>query len=541
MPAFAQSFSPRAALAPAAAGVLALAFAYAWAAFAWQAGLASFADDSVSYLVLAQVFSPWREASLPVAEAFVREAFYPPLFPLLLAVLGAAHDIGYAHLITAGLLAACVPVAYLLGARWLGERWAALGAVGAFALLPSNWIHIKGILSEPLYCLLLLATLLALEADQSERRWRVGAALAMAALALTRTAGLVLVVAYALWALTRRDCPLRARLRALAPALVAFTTFAVWIAWRPAGTADANLEHVLDRLQALHGETDALAALLGGFRAQIGSIAEAWTSALILFWVEGAPARVVLAGAVGLAALAGLVQRIAEGRADGWIMAAYLATYVAWPFHDQMTRFLFPALPVLVLYAFLAVAAAMRRIRRPALAGQGLLAVLMLSLALPALAFIHQRANAPERSVEITDWYRTPDLDEARWRARIHLDLMADMDAIRGLTGSQQRVMWVVPSYLALLAERRGVPAPPAGLTPDAYRRAVQAAAPDYVFLSRYHPRDTLREVAWQTGTRALAGRFEVVHARRLQGSDELASVLLKTATGVAARARKQP
>jgi len=62
-----------------------LVFAAACTAFVWQPGLASFADDSVSYLVIAQVFSPWQSASPPVADAFVREAFYPPLFPLALA------------------------------------------------------------------------------------------------------------------------------------------------------------------------------------------------------------------------------------------------------------------------------------------------------------------------------------------------------------------------------------------------------------------------------------------------------------------------
>jgi hypothetical protein len=256
--------------------------------------------------------------------------------------------------------------------------------------------------------------------------------------------------------------------------------------------------------------------------------------------VEGAALRVALAGAVGIAALAGLTMRIAQGKADGWMMAAYLATYVVWPFHDQMTRFVFPALPVLVLYAFLAVSAAMHALRRPALLGQGVLALLIASLAVPALAFIHQRANAAGRVAEMTDWYRTPDLDEARRRAWIHLDLLADMDTVRALTGPQDRVMWVVPSYIALLAERRGVPAPASGLAPDAYRNAVLAADPDYVFLSRYHPRDTLRDVAWQTGTRALSGGFEVAHSRKLQGTDGLASVLLRTPRGVA-RAREVP
>jgi len=99
-----------------------------------------------------------------------------------------------------------------------------------------------------------------------------------------------------------------------------------------------------------------------------------------------------------------------------------------------MGRFLFPVLPALVLYAFLAAAAGLRALgRAPALA-YGLLVALLLSLTLPALAFIHQRAQAPARFAEMVDWYRTPDIGEARARARIHLDLLEDMEAIRKLT-----------------------------------------------------------------------------------------------------------
>jgi hypothetical protein len=74
----------RRALPDIAAAVLCAGFAFACARFVWQPSLASLADDSVSYLVMAQVFSPYQAASPAVAEAFPREAFYPPLFPLLL-------------------------------------------------------------------------------------------------------------------------------------------------------------------------------------------------------------------------------------------------------------------------------------------------------------------------------------------------------------------------------------------------------------------------------------------------------------------------
>lgn len=509
----------RAALPPLLTGLFAAAFALVLVAFAWQPGLASFADDSVSYLVMAQVFSPWQAASPPIADAFAREAFYPPLYPLLLALSGAGHDMARAQALTALFLAACLPVVYLLATRWLGNKWAAAGAAAVTALLPSLWIHVKGTLSEPLFALLLLATLYVIETQEERhaRRWLLAAA--MAALALTRTVGLIVVLAYAVCALARRERPVAG---ALLPVLAAVLAYGAWVLLRPAQTSDVNMVIALEHLRDLSVES--FAAILV---RQAHSIAEAWSGALLLFWVEGRPLRVVLAGLVGAAALAGLALRFIERKPDAWMSTAYLVVFLVWPFQDQMTRFLFPALPVLVLYAFYAVGAALRRLGRPAAPAHALLALLIASLAAPALAFIHQRAQAEGPYVGMTDWYRRPDLDEARRRSAVHLDLLADMQAIRALTRPEDHVMWVAPAYIALLADRRGVAAPPAGLAPTAYRVAVEAAAPDYVFLSIYHPRDTIRDTAWQAGMRALSGYGEVVHART-QADGSLSSVLLR-------------
>lgn len=492
--------------APLAIGLLTAAFAVVCVGFVRQPGLGTFADDSVSYLVMAQAMSPWQAASQAVAEAMSREAFYPPLLPLLLALSGAAHDFSLAHALQAVLVAACLPLAYVLGTRWLESDRAAVAAAVILALLPAFWINARGILSEPLYCALLLATLLVL--DRAPRKLWL-AALLMAALVLTRTAGSVLIGAYALWALSRRERPWPARVQALVPVAVAVLAYAAWVLVRPSATSDDYARILVERG---HGYL-APGALAASLARQSQALAEAWIGSLLLFWVDGRPLRVALAGAAGLLALAGLVLRIRAGKFDGWVMAAYVATFLLWPFRDQMGRFLFPALPVLVLYAFFAAGAGLKALGRPPVLAYSLLAVLFVSLAVPGLAFIYQRSQEPGPVARIVDWYRTPDLAAAQARAQVHLELFADMDAIRRLTPPGARVMWVAPSYIALLAGRRGVAAPSAELAPPVYRNVVRASGAEYVLLSAYNPRDTIRDAAWKAGLAALRERSEIVHA----------------------------
>lgn len=523
----------RAALRPAlpalAVALLTLGFAGLCIAFVWQPTLATFADDSVSYLVMAQVFSPWGAASPAVADAFAREAFYPPLFPLMLALAGAAHDVTRAHAATALLVAGWIPLVYLLGTRWLEDRRAAAAAAFCVALLPALWVNARGILSEPLFGLLLLAVFCIVDTVKDERN-RIGwLALLMTAMLLTRTAALAMVAAYALWAFAQRDQSLASRARTALPAAIAIAAYGAWVLLRPAETADSYARIVLDHGGAFFAAENPVLAIGASLWRQANAVGEGWVASLLLFWVEGRPARPLLVCAIGGLALAGMAARMLAGKPDGWMVAAYLATLLVWPFYDQMGRFLFPVLPALMLYAFWAAARALRYLGRPAVLGHGLIAVLVLSLTAPALAFMVQRFQMPGRYPQIIDWYSTPDLQEARARAQRHLDLFDDMAEIDRLTGPADRVMWVAPSYIALLAGRRGLAAPDAALAPSAYRQAVRDSGADYVFLSLYHPRDTIRTRAWQAGTAALASHATVVRVRATEGSGVATSILLKT------------
>ena len=117
-----RSATPRAAIAAIAFVAGAIAFA-----FTWQPGLATFHDDSASYLVMAQAFSPWQSASAPVMAQMPFEK-YPPLFPALIAVAGAAYDWHWAHAIVAISFAAAVLLLGVYASRVGTSAWCGVGA-----------------------------------------------------------------------------------------------------------------------------------------------------------------------------------------------------------------------------------------------------------------------------------------------------------------------------------------------------------------------------------------------------------------------------
>ena len=496
--------------------------------FAAQHGLGTFADDSVSYVVMAQVLSPWREASEAVLSAFSREAFYPPLFPLLLGLVGAGHDLLVAHVATALVLAASLLPAYVLGCRWLGHKGSAAAVTAALVLLPAYWITSRGILSEPLFCLILLVLFLALEEGGARRYLWVIAAL-MSALVLTRTSGVGMLAGYVVWALVagRRKGEW---LRLIVPAFLASAAYAAWLVFRPDQTGDVNAALAASWLHDVFSSPSPVGALAASVARQAAALSDAWLGSVLLFWVEGQPARPLIAGAIGILAISGLALRLLAGKPDAWMVLAYLGVHLAWPLYDQMTRFLFPVIPVLVLYATVALASALRATSRPSVNAAAIAAFALATLAGPGLAFMWQRAQWPGPQTGIVEWYRVPDLDAAKRRADVHLGLAADMERLATLTRPGDSIMWVAPAYISLLAGRHGIQAPHHA-DPDRYREAVTAARPDFVLLTQFHPRDTIRDRAYRTGVAALTGMGEVVYARR-DADGRAVSVLLKLRGG---------
>lgn len=176
------------------AGLLLLA-AIAVAAFRFTAidRLATFGDDSVSYLLLAQCWSPWHATSAVIQEACARE-HYPPLFPMVLAVFGASHDFLLAHRASVILFLSAVVALFFFVRQHIRWTPAALLIALLFGCAPLTWTQMLGINSENLFILLSLAALIVhhrlLEKREPDPRGGLLLGLIVGAMVLTRAIGI---------------------------------------------------------------------------------------------------------------------------------------------------------------------------------------------------------------------------------------------------------------------------------------------------------------------------------------------------------------
>jgi hypothetical protein len=441
--------------------LLALAAAPLFAAFAWQSTVATVSDDSVSYLLLAR----WLAGSLEpeLAPWVAWHTHFPPLFPLLLAVAGAGHDLLAAHLVVAASAVASAFLAARYAALRLASEWGGFWVAAAFLALPTAWLSAKGILSETLFLALTLGALLAHEKWISPGRARLSGYVAFAALLAaadsTRAAGITLVAAYvvheAIVAMrTRRFVP-----ASVLPLAAVAACATAWMVSRPGGYAyNETVRQVLGTW--MHRPGVALEFTLQAMPA-------GWVSA---FFAEGdvAPALRGVAFAVGAAALAGSVRAALANRLDGWYVLFTAALVFAWVFGiENMRRLLYPIVPLALLHAAELVIALVRRARlrhaRYAIAG---ICAAPLVASLPATLLIAQKSRDRGPFVEgsrytaadITDYYRLMNLPYARMLAGKHAATLGGLEAIEKATPPGARVMWMRPEYVAMLGRREAVP-----------------------------------------------------------------------------------
>ena len=310
----------------------------------------------------------YRDIWLPEQPRHVK---YPPFYPGILAALGLAGGVQLFKLASLLFTTAAVGLTALVGKTLVGPRGALLAA-GAVALNPTLLEYSHYVLSEAAFTVLVMTTLLlaaralpglgegAAPADghgtAAERStlWFALAIAAAAAAFLTRTAGLVLLAALPLAALSSG----RWR-RGAAAAAAGAGVAAAWAFYQRLAVPDAAgyLGQLVMRnpYDPAAGRVD-----LAGLAARAATNAWRYVSEVVPDATLGTQTAAGQGGgglalfgiALGGLALAGWAMRAMKRIALPELFALlYVGLIVVWPDVWTDRRFLLPVLPLVVLYA----------------------------------------------------------------------------------------------------------------------------------------------------------------------------------------------
>jgi hypothetical protein len=432
-------------------------------AFCWHGVIDTLADDSVSYITVARWLWPFgRDALLMPWVGYY--SHFPPVFPALLVLTGGAWNFLAAHVLVACCALLAVVMAYFYGALRLGSLQAGLGLAIVFVLLPSAWISILSILSEPLYLALSLAAIVYHGRHEEDGEARpVVLGLLFAAVFLTRVAGVALLAAYAMHLAIRsmagRRWPSK---RSIAPLAIALGFQLLWIVIRPAVESRGYQTDLGTILKAWFEEPARVSALSWSF------LSGGWTASFSADADVSLSMRTVFA-IVAVLGLAGAIRGALRNRLDSWYVLASAAMLALWVFEtDNQRRLIYPLLPLVLVHAGEVVQAVGRRLVSaqlaylPLLAGAGL----VVAFSLPGTLLVAQKAMDRAPLVEgfgyslsaMTTYYTAVNLKSARIAGQQSAAVLAGLQMMERATPPAARIMWTRPEYVAVLGRRQGVP-----------------------------------------------------------------------------------
>lgn len=478
----------------------------------WNGKSAGFLSDDAVYLLMADGFSPFRHAEPELTHYVLRQSLFPPLYPLLLAMLGAGSGaLLWAHLITTTTLL----FALAIYGCWIffetRDRFASIALVAVFALLPGTLLLSLELFSEfPYLFLSLLALWLAARASDSGRGY-LPIALCVGLAAVTRSAGVSLILAMAIWLFAARA---QWRTKALALA-VAIAPSVIWSTYKAIFVGSKGGYDQFWIWLAGQFRDNQLSEFVPHFlKTQSNGL---WNGLLTnLDMRPSAITQVVLIVMVA-AALPIWIRRLRSWRLDAWYFLIGGAMIFLYPFPNFFTRLLLPWIPTLLFYSYLglhgAFAGRAHVVGKPVLA-YGALFALLLTL-FPSLGFIaHQLAEPIDPQLanwkHTRYWFRFENMDKIRSDVAFRQDLIQASEEIQQWVPKGE-CAFAVHTGIAMLYGRRifEQPPPPSDSPPvfDERSRACQ-----YFFLMAVPGPRSDSEPAFYPVDRLSSDQIETVH-----------------------------
>ena len=508
--------------------ILALGFySYLLINFVANDSLSSFATDSANYVVMARFLSPWHSATTAVVSAWPAQDF-PVFFPLVLALSGAAYDYYLAHAVTVIFLILSIPVIYILMQRLSQSRISAAVIVILFAVCPATWVNSLGILSENLYILLTIISLwLYQRLDYHNKVQLCAFGLLLAVVVLTRTIGISLLAAYSLLVLQKFYKNKAEKIRSLLPAVIAITVIAAAQVFHHTTVPDQYIDQMLGLMDGSEKKMEQGFNLL----QQLKALVDAWFVSWMYYWNNQLAIAYLFFCALGVLALAGLGQRLLKMELDAMYLAIYLLILLLWPHPGQSARFLYPVLFLLLLNACYAGQSLLSLFRpKSRFYLTSLLTLLALFSTLPAQSYTYHRYQlGSELGCQFyKEFYTLPDLKEARQQCAMQSVMHADLMALKEITKANDRIMYFIPAYVALLAERVAVPIR-FGKDEEGKIVLLKDKQAEYVYLSELHPRKTRKEINGLAVAPFFEGWTSLVRTSYSEELGRTVAVLLKT------------
>lgn len=506
--------------------------AYLISKFAWIDNIASLANDSVHYLVMARHYSPWFGESPSIAAAWPYQDF-PLLFPWLLALTGAAHSFLYAHILVFVMGLMCIYLYYLLSSRWMGKEIWIIFPISIFALSPGFILGLQGILSESFYLFLVLAFMLYYKPTENiSTRYILVAGFLLAAVLLTRTIGISLCLAILAQAFFSSDSQKRVN---YLPVIIVAIALVIYLflmeIWGP-----VKESHYLDMLIPYLTGKDLYQIGTGtghyfSVASQLTSLFNSWTTFWVIYWqADVFSSSYYVVTALLLLSMTGLLIRLFKNKYDAWYVLFYLFILLVWPHPGQMVRLLFPIMPLMLLYAgyTITILVCLAKIPDRKIMLSSIFYIFVLITVLPSHAFIHARASmaSGNQMTPVYEIFRKAGVEAAFKDLVLQNQILKDFSKIKEYVPEDAKILYFLPSYLAVLSDRKGVaaPSPVDGRT---YRQIAKENSASYIFLTRFHPRNTHPDFSGLTGAEHLRSGTEIVWCSQL-ANGELASCLYK-------------
>ena len=370
-------------------------------------------DDAI-YLLMAEIFSPWKHTTSLLFQYLRADNHFPPLYPVMLGLFGAdSHSPVLASVITTAFLTIAVVVYGIWIYMESGRRTLALALPLLFSLLPGTIIFTQGLWSEFLFmCFFYGALALVSDKTLTGSHW-LASSLFIALTALTRAVGISFIAAYCLYLILKRP---RYYILYI---LVAALPFLYWAFFINIQATDHGYFGML--LKSFTSGQVHAAGLLHDIFAKLVSMYDGWLWQFLIYDIHGSagvPAHVSLAILL-VVALAGFGHRLIHGRLDALCLVFYGITVLLWPFSDLnfVSRFVFPVTPLMLYYVFYAIGL-VKENARSRKAVSLVVSVLIIFSIWPSASYLINRAYAavpPEVAPYKHDraWFYSKDLDSA--------------------------------------------------------------------------------------------------------------------------------